>query len=136
MPEREVAVCSADEGQQARNSCPELRIFFSWHHMLYCSWKKRDILLERINGRLTEVNEPAAPSARASRSMRCTVASMRLGGPTTWSSLLPDTAVSERSGSLAVFFCFSVSPPLFRGCVGRAGVEPNEAAPPPRGKHP
>ena len=28
MPEREVAVCSADEGQQARNSCPELRIFF------------------------------------------------------------------------------------------------------------
>ena len=28
MPEREVAVCSADEGQQARNSCPELHIFF------------------------------------------------------------------------------------------------------------
>ena len=28
MPEREVAVCSADEGQQARNSCPELCIFF------------------------------------------------------------------------------------------------------------
>ena len=28
MPEREVAVCSADEGQQARNSCPELPIFF------------------------------------------------------------------------------------------------------------
>ena len=28
MPEREVAVYSADEGQQARNSCPELRIFF------------------------------------------------------------------------------------------------------------
>ena len=29
MPEREVAVCSAYEGQQARNTCPELRIFFS-----------------------------------------------------------------------------------------------------------
>ena len=29
MPEREVTVCSADEGQQARSSCPELRIFFS-----------------------------------------------------------------------------------------------------------
>ena len=29
MSEREVAVCSADEGQQARNSCPELHIFFS-----------------------------------------------------------------------------------------------------------
>ena len=28
VPEREVAVCSADEGQQARNSCPELQIFF------------------------------------------------------------------------------------------------------------
>ena len=28
MPEREVAVCSADEGQQAQNSCPELCIFF------------------------------------------------------------------------------------------------------------
>ena len=28
MPEREVAVCSADEGQQARNSCPELRFFY------------------------------------------------------------------------------------------------------------
>ena len=28
VPEREVVVCSADEGQQARNSCPELRIFF------------------------------------------------------------------------------------------------------------
>ena len=28
MPEREVAVCSADEDQQARNSSPELRIFF------------------------------------------------------------------------------------------------------------
>ena len=27
MPEREVVVCSADEGQQARNSCPELHIF-------------------------------------------------------------------------------------------------------------
>ena len=27
MPEREVVVCSADEGQQAR-SCPELRIFY------------------------------------------------------------------------------------------------------------
>ena len=28
MPERKVAVCSADEDQQARNRCPELRIFF------------------------------------------------------------------------------------------------------------
>ena len=28
MPEREVVVCSADDGQQARNSCPELHIFF------------------------------------------------------------------------------------------------------------
>ena len=28
VPEREVVVCSADEGQQARNSYPELRIFF------------------------------------------------------------------------------------------------------------
>ena len=28
MPEREVAICSADEGQHARNSCPELRFFF------------------------------------------------------------------------------------------------------------
>ena len=36
MPEREVGVCFADE---ARNSCPELLIFFpffSWHHMVYC----------------------------------------------------------------------------------------------------
>ena len=38
MPEREVVVCFADEGQQARNSCPELPIFsfLSWHHMVYC----------------------------------------------------------------------------------------------------
>ena len=28
MPEREFAVCFADEGLQARNSCPELPIFF------------------------------------------------------------------------------------------------------------
>ena len=28
MPEREVGVCFADEGQQTRNSCPELPIFF------------------------------------------------------------------------------------------------------------
>ena len=28
MPEREVVVCSAVEGQQAQNSCPELLIFF------------------------------------------------------------------------------------------------------------
>ena len=34
MPEREVVVCSADEGQQAWNSCPELPIFFSWHHYM------------------------------------------------------------------------------------------------------
>ena len=27
MPEREVGVCSADEAQQARNSCPELHHF-------------------------------------------------------------------------------------------------------------
>ena len=39
--------------------------------------------------------------------MRLLVASMRLGGPTTWSSLLPDTAVG---GSLAVdFFPLSFS---------------------------
>ena len=41
MPEREVEVCSADEGQQAPNSCPELHIFFSlgikWYflHVVY-----------------------------------------------------------------------------------------------------
>ena len=29
MPEGEVAVCFADEGQQARNSCPEFHFFFS-----------------------------------------------------------------------------------------------------------
>ena len=28
MPEREVAVCSADEGQRGRNRCPDLRIFY------------------------------------------------------------------------------------------------------------
>ena len=28
MPEREIAVCSADEGQQAPNSCPRAPIFF------------------------------------------------------------------------------------------------------------
>ena len=50
------------------------------------------------------VNETAAPGARASRSMGRSVASMRLGGPTTWSSLLPDTAVGARLGSLAVDF--------------------------------
>ena len=31
VQEREVA---ADEGQQARKSCPELASFFSWHHMV------------------------------------------------------------------------------------------------------
>ena len=37
MPEREVGVCSADEGQQALNSCPELCIFslgITWYYLL------------------------------------------------------------------------------------------------------
>ena len=38
MTEREVVVRSADEGQQARNSYPELGIFFSWHHMVFSTY--------------------------------------------------------------------------------------------------
>ena len=93
-----------------------------------------------VNGMLTEVNETAAPSARASRSMGRSVASMRLGGPTAWSSLLPDTAVGARLGSLAFDFLFPRLSTSLRGCdqdwgQGRGGAY-NEAAPPPRGKYP
>ena len=56
MPEREVAVCSADEGQQARNSCPELPIFF-----LLAS---HGVLLHVI----LDANLPEVPSLSASAS--------------------------------------------------------------------
>ena len=39
---------------------------------------RNQVILRTVNGRLTEVNEPAAPSARADRCMRCAVASMRV----------------------------------------------------------
>ena len=35
MPEREVVVCSADEGQQARTAVQSSSSFFSWHHVVF-----------------------------------------------------------------------------------------------------
>ena len=53
VPEREVVVCSADEGQQARNSCPELPIFFFLlaSHGVLCS-----CVYEKVAGERAGIN--------------------------------------------------------------------------------